>query len=292
MCGIAGFTHQQSPVCRERIQAALASLIHRGPDQQGAFETDYVALGAARLKIIDLRGGDQPIVSESRDVVIAFNGEIYNHGELRRELEQLGHRFRSHTDTETVLEAFREWDVDCFRRLRGMFAVAFWKESDKRLVLGRDRIGIKPLYIARHNGNLYFGSEIKTIFVHPEIGRQLSLAGLDCYLALNYVPAPHTLIEGVEKLHPGCWLEWKDGRETSGSYWELPGSSRFHRDLKGATEELDRLLDASVREHLVSDVPLALWLSGGIDSSTIFITRQRPRSPAKDIFDFFQRPRL
>ena len=127
-------------------------------------------------------------MSEDGDTVIVFNGEIYNHLELRRELEQRGHRFRSHSDTETVLNAFLEWDTECFSRLRGMFAVALWSEADARLVLARDRMGIKPLYIARHGDDLYFGSELKAILVHPEIERWLSLDGLDCYLSLNYVP--------------------------------------------------------------------------------------------------------
>ncbi len=189
MCGIAGFTHGRRPAAPGRIQAAVASIIHRGPNQQGVFESEAVSLGAARLKIIDMEGGDQPILSEDGGTVIVFNGEIYNHLELRRELERRGYRFRSHSDTETVLNAFLEWDTECFARLRGMFALAIWRESDRRLVLARDRMGIKPLYIARHGEDLYFGSELKAILVHPEIERWLSVDGLDCYLSLNYVPS-------------------------------------------------------------------------------------------------------
>ena len=269
MCGICGFTHLQSIAVPGRIQAVLATLAHRGPDQQGVFESRMISLGAARLKIIDLEAGDQPIISEDGDSVIAFNGEIYNFAELRVELEQLGHRFRTHTDTETVLEAFREWDVACFSRLRGMFAVALWTESSGRLVLARDRMGIKPLFTAFHKGDLYFGSEIKTLFGHREIERRLSLEALDCYLALNYVPAPMTMVEGIEKLRPGHWLEWQEGRVRSEAYWELPFVSPVKRSLESSCEELDSLLQQSVREHLVSDVPLGVWLSGGIDSSTV-----------------------
>ncbi len=149
MCGIAGFTHEKEAPDPRRIREATATLIHRGPDQQGVFESGSVSLGAARLKIIDLAGGDQPITAANGDAVIVFNGEIYNHLELRAELEGRGHRFTSHSDTETVLHAFLEWDTDCFSRLRGMFGVALWTESAKRLVLARDRLGIKPLYIAR-----------------------------------------------------------------------------------------------------------------------------------------------
>ena len=176
------------------------TLLHRGPNQQGVFESRAVSLGAARLKIIDLHGGDQPIIDAPSGTVIAFNGEIYNHLELRAELESRGRRFHSHSDTETVLQAFLEWDTDCFARMRGMFAVALWTESNGRLVLARDRMGIKPLYFAQRGEDLYFGSELKAIFVHPEIDRSLSLDGLDCYLSLNYVPRPWTLVEGIEKL--------------------------------------------------------------------------------------------
>jgi asparagine synthase (glutamine-hydrolysing) len=274
LCGIAGFTHTRRNPDPSRIRSAVDSLVHRGPNQQGVFESHTVSLGATRLKIIDLDAGDQPLISEGGDTVIAFNGEIYNHREVRRELEQRGHRFRSQTDTETFLAAFIEWDTDCFERLRGMFAVALWTESDKRLVLARDRMGIKPLYIARQDNDLYFGSELKAIFVHPEIGRELSLDGLDCYLSLNYVPGPWTLVEGIEKLEPGHWLEWRAGKVSIEPYWTLPSgildSPRTRaRTPAEAREELDFLLKQSVREHLVSDVPLGLWLSGGIDSTTL-----------------------
>jgi asparagine synthase (glutamine-hydrolysing) len=244
-------------------------LVHRGPDQQGFFASATVSLGAARLKIIDLHGGNQPIFNENRDAVIVFNGEIYNHAELRAELEKRGHRFESHADTETVLRAFLEWDTACFSRLRGMFAIALWSESQKRLVLARDRMGIKPLYFSRQGDEIYFGSELKSIFVHPEIDRRLSLAGLDCYLAMNYVPCPWTLVDGIEKLPPGCWLEWRDGRISTERYWELPYGTAPHTSLQSAERELDGLLEQSMREHLLSDVPLGVWLSGGIDSSTI-----------------------
>jgi len=269
LCGIAGFTHKNWIPDPERIRSATATLIHRGPDEQGVFESKIVSLGATRLKIIDLAGGDQPITDEAAGTTIVFNGEIYNHLELRAELEKLGHHFQSHCDTETVLHAFLEWDTQCFARLRGMFAIALWSEPTRRLVLVRDRTGIKPLYIARRGEDLFFGSELKAIFVHPEIERRISLRGLDCYLALNYVPCPWTLVEGIEKLPPGQWLEWRDGKVSMQAYWELPLAAPRERSLESAKEELDDLLRQSIREHLVSDVPLGMWLSGGIDSSTI-----------------------
>jgi asparagine synthase (glutamine-hydrolysing) len=268
LCGIAGFTHTNWVSGPDRIRRAASTLQHRGPDQQGVFQSKTVALAATRLKIIDLDGGDQPIRSDDGDAVIVFNGEIYNHQELRQELEGLGHRFRSRCDTEVVLRAFLEWDLECFSRLRGMFALAVWSESRKRLVLGRDRLGIKPLYIAHRGGDIFFGSELKAIFVHPEIPRQLSLKGLDCYLSMNYVPSPWTLVEGIEKLAPGHWLEWKNGTTRSECYWQLPFGIR-QQSLESATEHLDFLLRSSIREHLISDVPLGVWLSGGLDSSAI-----------------------
>jgi asparagine synthase (glutamine-hydrolysing) len=269
LCGIAGFTHGRRAAAPGRIQEAVACIFHRGPNQQGVFESEAVSLGAARLKIIEIEGGDQPILSENRDTVIAFNGEIYNHLELRRELEERGYRFRSHSDTETVLNAFLEWDTDCFSRMRGMFGVALWSERDRRLVLARDRMGIKPLYFSRNGEDLYFGSELKAILVHPEIQRHLSLDGLDCYLSLNYVPAPWTLVEGIEKLLPGTWMEWRRGAIRTETYWRLPHSREEQWTPETAETELDRLLAQSVQEHLVSDVPLGVWLSGGLDSSSL-----------------------
>ena len=274
MCGIAGFTHSGWSPGPGRIESAVATLTHRGPDQQGSFQSTICSLGATRLKILDLESGDQPIRSDDGQTVIAFNGEIYNHLEIRAELESKGHRFRTRTDTETLLHAFLEWDTNCFARLRGMFGVALWHVPEKRLVLARDRMGIKPVYTARLGRDILFGSELKAIFVHPEFDRRLSLDGLDCYLSLNYVPCPWTLAEGIEKLPPGHWLEWRDGRVRSDAYWRLPFGVSASRgadsaSIDSAKEELDHLLQQSVREHLLSDVPLGVWLSGGIDSSTV-----------------------
>jgi asparagine synthase (glutamine-hydrolysing) len=269
VCGIAGFTHSKNAPAPERIEQVVRTLLHRGPDQQGVYRSPLASLAAARLKILDLHGGDQPIVADGGDSVIVFNGEIYNHQEVRAELAQRGHQFHSHSDTETVLHAFLEWDTQSFSRLRGMFAVAFWTESRKRLVLARDRLGIKPLYFSRRADELYFGSELKAIFVHPEIERRLSLAGLDGYLALNYVPCPWSLVDGIEKIPPGTWLEWCDGKISTGSYWRVPFGCSDGASPQEAEQQLDRLLQDSVREHLLSDVPLGVWLSGGLDSSTI-----------------------
>lgn len=255
------------------------SLAHRGPDQWGVYRGAGVALGAVRLAIIDLSAGDQPISSEDGGVTIVFNGEIYNHAELRDELHKRGHKFRTRCDTEVVLHAFREWDTDCFEKLRGMFAVALWCEAGARLVLARDRMGIKPLYLARRGRDLYFASELKAIFEHPEIERMLDWRGLADYLSLNYVPGPHTLAAGIEKLPPGHWLEWRHGRLRMQAYWRLTLTPRRAASLEEAKEQLDSLLRDSVREHLIADVPLGVWASGGLDSSTIlhYAAERAPR---------------
>lgn len=253
---------------RGRIRSIVDLIRHRGPDQQGVYESDAIQFGAARLRIIDLAGGDQPIHDEASSTVIAFNGEIYNFAEVRTELESLGHRFHTHGDTEVVLRAFLQWDTGCFERLRGMFAAALWNERRRRLVLARDRMGIKPLYLYHRGRDIYFGSELKNILGHAELPRRINLEGLSYYLSLNWTPAPHTLVEGIEKLLPGEYLEWQNGRARRERYWEIRFAPRI-RTLAEAREELDHLLRESVREHLVSDVPLGVWASGGVDSSTI-----------------------
>jgi asparagine synthase (glutamine-hydrolysing) len=269
MCGIAGFTKKARGGDRGVARRISEALSHRGPDQRGVFEGRGATLCAVRLKVIDLAGGDQPILSEDGDTAIAFNGEIYNHQEIRAELERLGRRFKSNCDTETVLQAFLQWDTACFARMRGMFAAALWTESRKRLVLIRDRMGIKPLYYCRRGRDIYFGSELKAILEHPHIPRKLNLEALDLFLSVNYVPGPQTLIEGILKVPPGSLLEWRDGKIRVERWWRPPAGPKAPRSLEEAKEELDGLLRDSIREHLVSDVPLGVWSSGGIDSSTV-----------------------
>ncbi len=269
MCGILGYSHVTNRLPERVLTDALAALAHRGPDQQGHFASDSVSLGATRLRILDMAGGDQPLISPDGDVVIVFNGEIFNHHEVRDELQRRGYEFQTRCDTEVVLHAFLEWGTGCFSRLRGMFGVAVWIQSERRLVLARDRMGIKPVYYCEHQGEIYFASELKCIFAHPEVPRRISLDGLNCFLRLNYVPAPYTLVEGIHKLLPGHMLEWRDGRATVQSYVLEPANASVPRTIEEACEELDCLLTASVREQLVSDVPVGIWLSGGLDSSTV-----------------------
>jgi asparagine synthase (glutamine-hydrolysing) len=251
------------------MEAALGGLNHRGPDHHGRFESELVSLGATRLRIVDLESGDQPLISPDGDVIVVFNGEIFNHHELRLELEACGASFETRCDTEVILHAFLRWGSDCFAHFRGMFAIAIWVQSERKLILARDRMGIKPLYYAEHEGELLFGSELKCIFAHPDVPRNLCMAGLNCFLSLNYVPAPYTLVEGIRKLLPGNVMEWRNGKLSVHSYVRQEAALPAPRSIAEACEELDDLLQKSLREQLVSDVPVGIWLSGGLDSSTI-----------------------
>jgi asparagine synthase (glutamine-hydrolysing) len=228
-----------------------------------------MSLGATRLRILDLDGGDQPLFSSDRDVVVVFNGEIFNYPELRTELEAEGFRFATHCDTEVVLNAFLRWGGSCFSRLRGMFAIAIWVRSEGRLILARDRMGIKPLYYCLQNGEIYFGSEVKCILLHPAVRRNICLSGLNCFLSLNYVPGSLTLVEGVVKLMPGHSLEWQSGRCSVRSYVTSADARKAPNSIDAACDELDSLLTQSLKEQLVSDLPVGIWLSGGLDSSAI-----------------------
>jgi asparagine synthase (glutamine-hydrolysing) len=251
------------------METALGGLNHRGPDHHGRFESELVSLGATRLRIVDLESGDQPLISPDGDVIVVFNGEIFNHHELRLELEACGASFETRCDTEVILHAFLRWGSDCFAHFRGMFAIAIWVQSERKLILARDRMGIKPLYYAEHEGELLFGSELKCIFAHPDISRNLCMAGLNCFLSLNYVPAPYTLVEGIRKLLSGNVMEWRNGKLSVHSYLREEAALPAPRSIAEACEELDDLLQKSLREQLVSDVPVGIWLSGGLDSSTI-----------------------
>lgn len=248
--------------------ASTRTLHHRGPDQLGVYENATVSLGAVRLKIIDLGTGNQPVTSPDGRATIVFNGEIYNYRELRKELQARGARFLTQSDTEVVLAAFRAWGPQSFPKLRGMFAFAIWSEVNNELYIVRDRLGIKPLYYWQNGPDIYFASELKALFAHPEIPRTLNPAGLSYFLQLNYIPQPHTLAEGIRKLSPGTFLHWHEGQMRQETYWQLRMEPKAAR-LETALEELDVLLNSSVREHLISDVPLGVWASGGLDSSTI-----------------------
>ncbi|HBY62714.1 MAG TPA: asparagine synthase (glutamine-hydrolyzing) [Solibacterales bacterium] len=268
MCGFAGVVHPGRPGSDSYVHRMAPGLRHRGPDQSGSYTAHGISLATARLSIFDLADGAQPLHSSDGDLVVGYNGEIYNFLEVRRDLEALGHRFRTRCDTEVILNGYLAWGKDCFRRFRGMFAVAIWHQRQQRLLLVRDRMGIKPLYVLERGRSLYFASELKGILAHPEVERELDLDGLSSYLSLNWVPGPHTLIQGVRKLPQGTWLEWSAGRSETGAYWE-PSYTVRPRTSQEAVEELDGLLRAAVREQLAADVPVGVWASGGIDSTTV-----------------------
>ena len=243
---------------------------HRGPDGDGFYFGEGVGLGHRRLSIIDLATGGQPLANEDDTVWVVFNGEIYNFAEIRTELEGLGHRFRSHTDTEVIVHAYEQWDDAAVDRFRGMFAFALWDARKRRLLLVRDRLGIKPLYYALTPHGVVFASEIKSILEDPEVPRDWSAEAIDAYLALQYVPAPDTIYKAIHKLPPGHRLVAENHRTSITRYWDLTftGDGDPSREEE-YLERLDALVTESVRLRLISDVPLGAFLSGGIDSSLV-----------------------
>jgi asparagine synthase (glutamine-hydrolysing) len=228
-----------------------------------------VALGMRRLSIIDLSTGHQPIHNEDQTVWIVFNGEIYNFPELRRELEAAGHRFYTNTDTEAIVHAYEQWGTGAIRRLRGMFGLAIWDVRTKSLLIARDRAGIKPMYYADVNGRLYFGSELKSLLEAPDLPRDLDLDALDHYLSFLYTPREGSIFKRVRKLPPGHLMTWRNGTLKVEQYWQLSAEEDFRGSEGDAVAQLRRVLTDAVRCHLLSDVPLGAFLSGGIDSSLV-----------------------
>ena len=276
MCGIAGFVESSragAPLTADDSRALVHRMCdvirHRGPDDEGAWVADGVALGMRRLSIIDLSSGHQPIHNEDRSVWIVFNGEIYNFPELRRELEAAGHRFYTSTDTEAIVHAYEQWGAAAIARLRGMFGLAIWDLRSRTLLVARDRIGIKPIYYAEANGRLYFGSELKSLLQAPDVPRAIDLDALDHYLSFLYTPRDGSIFSSVRKLPPGHVLTWRDGRVTIDQYWSIPAAESFRGTEADAVAQLRAVLSDAVRCHLLSDVPLGAFLSGGIDSSLV-----------------------
>jgi len=276
MCGIAGIVEVGRPVDRVALARMTNALRHRGPDDENYHVADAgeggvsVGLGFRRLSIIDLAGGRQPMSNEDGSLWIVCNGEIYNHLELRHELEGRGHQFRTHSDIETLLHLYEEVGPDCVNRANGMFACAIWDRKAQSLFLARDRMGEKPLYYRETPTQLLFGSELKALWQHPDCPRELDPHSLSRYLACEYVPAPHTILKGVKKLAAGHSLLWSNGRSRRQRYWELKFSGEQSRRTEAeVTEELCARLQAAVRLRLISDVPLGVFLSGGIDSSAL-----------------------
>jgi asparagine synthase (glutamine-hydrolysing) len=277
MCGIYGIAGLDwNPSLDREVLARMGRVIvHRGPDDDGHFYNGGVGLGMRRLSIIDLKGGHQPIANEDETIWVVCNGEIYNFKELREDLEKKGHHFRTHSDTEVIVHLYEDLGVDLFKRLRGMFAIAVWDAQRKRLVLARDRLGKKPLYVARLPGRLLFASEIKSILADHTVSRELNYSALNEYLALGYVPAPMTLFKGIEKLLPGHYLICERDQISQHCYWDLDPETVDHLPEEEWVERVREKLIESTRIRLISDVPLGAFLSGGIDSSAIVAAMAR-----------------
>jgi asparagine synthase (glutamine-hydrolysing) len=270
MCGIAGFLNMECSQERaeELIDRMCQVIRHRGPDDQGTWTDNGVALGMRRLAIIDLSGGHQPIYNEDRSVLVVFNGEIYNYKQLQQELQARGHHFETDSDTEAIVHAYEEYGDDCVKHLRGMFVFAIWDKKHKRMLIARDRFGKKPLNYYWDGQRLIFGSEIKSI-LEAGIPREINDIALDEFLVYRYIPTPITLFKNVMKLPAAHILVYEHGQITTKRYWDLSFEPTCHDDEATAVERTLALLKESVQIRLMSDVPLGAFLSGGVDSSIV-----------------------
>jgi asparagine synthase (glutamine-hydrolysing) len=287
MCGICGeISLTGAMVNTSVLEAMVASLRHRGPDDEGIFVEGNVGLGHSRLSIIDPSpAGHQPMFDGNQEIVIVFNGEIYNYRELRKKLLDEGVKLRSHCDTEVILYLYREYGTNCPKYLRGMFAFAIWDRKTKRLFAARDRIGIKPFYYYLDDRRLAFGSEIKAIVQIPDLDLTLSLPAIANYFTYGHSFAPQTIYQNIQKLPPGHWMMVEETGVTLRRYWDISVNDETRNgDFAGCTRELRRLLADSVRCHLIADVPVGVFLSGGVDSSLIAALAARQKSEPVQTF--------
>ena len=276
MCGIAGIVNRASAlVAANQIEDMTRAMAHRGPDAEGYFRRNNVALGHRRLKIIDLEGGVQPLFNEDHSVVVVYNGEIFNFQVVKADLEAKGHIFRTHSDTEVIVHAYEEYGDKCPTFFRGMFAFAVYDIKRDRLLIARDRLGIKPLYFNLEGDRLLFASEIKpllrTLSIRPTVDEGL----IDFYMSLGYVPGERTLFNGINRLLPGHSLVFENGRHTISRYWDISDLPMLDISFDDAKDQFEQLLLESVRLRLMSEVPLGAFLSGGLDSSTIVACMSR-----------------
>ncbi len=274
MCGIIGIYNYSTndPVNKPALEKATSVLSHRGPDQYGYFYDDKnaVGLGHRRLSIIDLSTGQQPLYNEDSSIALICNGEIYNFPELYEKLTSAGHKFKTKSDNESIIHLYEMYGTRCVEHLNGMFAFALWDQNKKLLFLARDRMGVKPLYYALQNNSIYFSSELKGLLALPFINRDLNLDALNKYLTFENVPSPHSIIKNIFKLEPGNFLTVKDRVIKKEQYWDLPlDLPKLQISEEEAVDELERLFAASVKRRLLSDVPVGVFLSGGIDSSLV-----------------------
>jgi asparagine synthase (glutamine-hydrolysing) len=285
MCGIAGIVEfaKEEPVRAGILRQMCAAMVHRGPDDEGIYTQGRAGLGMRRLSIIDLETGHQPLTNEDATVWVVFNGEIYNHWMLRQELVARRHVFRTRSDTETIVHLYEEFGRDCVQHLRGMFAFALWDARHERLFAARDRLGIKPFYYRYTRDAFLFGSEIKVILAHPDVAPELDRSVLPEYLAFGYLSGAETFFAGIQKLLPGHWLEVEGGKLRVEPYWDLqPSTDDPPHSQAYYVQRYRDLLEEAVSSHLMSDVPLGVFLSGGVDSSAVaaLITKIR-REPVE-----------
>ena len=294
MCGIVGVFHLQgsdTPVDEALLRTMADTMRHRGPDGEGVFCAAGVGLAMRRLSIIDLEGGWQPIANETGAIQVIQNGEIYNHLELRRELEGKGHRFRTRSDTEALVHSYEEWGDDFLEHLNGMFAVAVYDSERRRLVVARDRLGIKPLYYTLVDGWLLFASELKALLPHPLLEPRVDPTALDLFLTFEYVPAPYSILAGVKKLAPGHRLVAERGRLREERWWGLPCDGAVEGSLDENAERVRDLLEQAVDVRRIADVPLGAFLSGGVDSSAIVaFLRRLGQEPLRTFSIAFEDP--
>jgi asparagine synthase (glutamine-hydrolysing) len=277
MCGICGVVNfDPAEVVDSRVVQRMSQLLtHRGPDDDGMFVEGQVGLGFRRLSIIDLNGGKQPIFNEDGSAAIIFNGEIYNYRDLAADLVAAGHTLKTQSDTETILHAYEEYGDDCVQHLRGMFGFAIWDRQKRRLLLARDRVGVKPVYYYRNSRFLAFASEIKSLLQIQNIPREVDTDSLGQYLSLRYVPGPRTMFKNIFRLQPGHTLVVDDRGVRIRKYWDIEYSEEAERTPKDILERFRELLEETVRLRLMSEVPLGVFLSGGLDSSAILATMSR-----------------
>jgi len=284
VCGICGVVHEdpRRDVDPARLDAMNAAMRHRGPDDSGLWAQGHVGLAMRRLSILDLEGGHQPLTNEDGSITVVFNGEIYNFQDLRRDLEAQGHQFRTRTDTEVLVHAYEQYGDAALDRLNGMFAFALYDAPRDRLLVARDRLGIKPLYYAFRNGTLAFASELDALVRSGLVTGALDPAAIDAYFSFLYIPAPDTVFRDARKLEPGHKLVFEHGRLTNSPYWELTFAPKASWTMDSAAEVYLTLLRDAVRLRRIADVPLGAFLSGGIDSSTVVaILTQLSERPVK-----------
>jgi asparagine synthase (glutamine-hydrolysing) len=271
MCGVAGiyFLDAKPPDARQRAQAMAAAIAHRGMDDQGVFENEHVVLAHQRLSIIDLETGHQPMSNEDGSIVVACNGEIYNFKDLRKELQARGHTFSTSSDTEVLVHLYEDLGLDMFDRLNGIFAFALWDNREKRLILARDHFGVKPLHIYQDKSCVLFGSEVKAILADANVTPTINKQSVHYFMNLRYVPGRETLFKGVERLLPGEYAVVSDRGLRRAFYWTVPRPDSSELTEAEAIDGIRCHLQESVSRQLVSDVPVGIYLSGGMDSSSI-----------------------